>query len=91
MSQVDHSKMLRNVSIASVVGATIEWYDFFLYGVVAGIVFNKLYCLIIYISLSGLGVFCITQKQKQTSKHHPVQLMPSYPPFRSHIPYFSLS
>lgn len=40
MSQVDHSKMLRNVSIASVVGATIEWYDFFLYGVVAGIVFN---------------------------------------------------
>ena len=43
MSQVDHSKMLRNVSIASVVGATIEWYDFFLYGVVAGIVFNKLY------------------------------------------------
>lgn len=39
----DHTKMLRNVSIASVVGATIEWYDFFLYGVVAGIVFNKLY------------------------------------------------
>lgn len=39
----DHQKMLRNVSIASVVGATIEWYDFFLYGVVAGIVFNKLY------------------------------------------------
>jgi metabolite-proton symporter len=25
------------------VGATIEWYDFFLYGVVAGIVFNHLY------------------------------------------------
>src|SRR5215471_5550619 len=24
-------------------GATIEWYDFFLYGVVAGIVFNKLF------------------------------------------------
>src|SRR5699024_2588807 len=24
-------------------GSTIEWYDFFLYGVVAGIVFNKLY------------------------------------------------
>lgn len=29
--------------LASVVGATIEWYDFFLYGVVAGIVLNKLY------------------------------------------------
>ncbi len=29
--------------ISALIGATIEWYDFFLYGVVAGIVFNKLY------------------------------------------------
>ena len=29
--------------VSALVGATIEWYDFFLYGVVAGIVFNKLY------------------------------------------------
>ena len=34
---------VRRVVMASLVGATIEWYDFFLYGVVAGIVFNKLY------------------------------------------------
>jgi len=34
---------VRTVVMASLVGATIEWYDFFLYGVVAGIVFNKLY------------------------------------------------
>ena len=34
---------LRRVVAASLVGATIEWYDFFLYGTVAGIVFNKLY------------------------------------------------
>ncbi|MEG1115875.1 MAG: MFS transporter, partial [Janthinobacterium sp.] len=34
---------LRKVVMASVIGATIEWYDFFLYGVVAGIVFSKLY------------------------------------------------
>src|SRR3954466_7721695 len=34
---------VRRVLMASVIGATIEWYDFFLYGVVAGIVFNKLY------------------------------------------------
>ena len=33
----------RRVVTASLIGATIEWYDFFLYGVVAGIVFNKLY------------------------------------------------
>ncbi|WP_300922888.1 MFS transporter [uncultured Desulfovibrio sp.] len=34
---------IRKVVLASLLGATIEWYDFFLYGVVAGIVFNKLY------------------------------------------------
>lgn len=34
---------VRRVVAASLIGATIEWYDFFLYGVVAGIVFNKLY------------------------------------------------
>ena len=31
---------IRKVVLASLLGATIEWYDFFLYGVVAGIVFN---------------------------------------------------
>ncbi len=36
-------KEIRKVVLASLIGATIEWYDFFLYGVVAGIVFNKLY------------------------------------------------
>ncbi|MBV0893354.1 MHS family MFS transporter [Paracoccus sp. Z118] len=34
---------VKKVAIASLIGSTIEWYDFFLYGVVAGIVFNKLY------------------------------------------------
>lgn len=34
---------MRRVVIASLLGATIEWYDFFLYGVVASIVFSKLY------------------------------------------------
>ncbi len=36
-------KGLRRVVAASLVGATIEWYDFFLYGVIAGLVFNHLY------------------------------------------------
>jgi MFS family permease len=31
------------VALASAVGATIEWYDFFLYGTAAGLVFDKLY------------------------------------------------
>jgi len=42
MSERDE-KVMRRVVLAALVGATIEWYDFLLYGVVAGIVFNKLY------------------------------------------------
>ncbi|MCP3709912.1 MHS family MFS transporter [Paraburkholderia sp. CNPSo 3274] len=37
------ARQMRRVVVASLIGATIEWYDFFLYGVVAGIVFSKLY------------------------------------------------
>ncbi len=33
----------RRVAIAASVGATIEWYDFFLYGTAAGLVFDKLF------------------------------------------------
>jgi MFS family permease len=33
----------RRVALAASVGATIEWYDFFLYGTAAGLVFDKLY------------------------------------------------
>lgn len=40
---ISQKKMLRRVVGASMIGATVEWYDFFLYGVVAGIVLNKLY------------------------------------------------
>ncbi|MBI3699828.1 MAG: MHS family MFS transporter [Afipia sp.] len=39
----DDKGLLKRVVYASLIGATVEWYDFFLYGVVAGIVFNKLY------------------------------------------------
>lgn len=42
-NNLQNVRQLRRVVMASVIGATIEWYDFFLYGVVAGIVFNKLY------------------------------------------------
>ncbi|MEN6439341.1 MAG: MFS transporter [Syntrophobacter sp.] len=34
---------IRKVALASTVGATIEWYDFFLYGTVSGLVFNKIF------------------------------------------------
>ncbi|MBG6072519.1 MULTISPECIES: MFS transporter [unclassified Polaromonas] len=38
-----NEKAIRKVVISALVGASLEWYDFFLYGVVAGIVFNQLY------------------------------------------------
>jgi MHS family shikimate/dehydroshikimate transporter-like MFS transporter len=34
---------IRLVAVASMVGTTIEWYDFFLYGTAAALVFNRLY------------------------------------------------
>jgi metabolite-proton symporter len=34
---------LRTVVLSSLVGTTVEWYDFFLYGTAAGIVFPKLF------------------------------------------------
>ena len=36
-------KEIRTVLISCIVGTTVEWYDFFLYGVAAGIVFNQLF------------------------------------------------
>jgi MFS family permease len=39
----EHSAELRKAVIASTIGTTIEWYDFFLYGTAAGLVFGKLY------------------------------------------------
>lgn len=32
---------LRTVLVSCVMGTTVEWYDFFLYGIAAGIIFNK--------------------------------------------------
>src|SRR5262249_28747008 len=38
-----HGSQLRRAIIAATVGTTIEWYDFFIYGTAAGLVFGKLY------------------------------------------------
>jgi MFS family permease len=43
LPQSEHSAQLRKAVIASTIGTTIEWYDFFLYGTAAGLVFGKLY------------------------------------------------
>jgi metabolite-proton symporter len=34
---------VRTVALASLIGTTIEWYDFFLYGTAAALVFNRLF------------------------------------------------
>jgi MFS family permease len=39
----EHSAQLRRAVIAATVGTTIEWYDFFLYSTVTGLVFAPLY------------------------------------------------
>jgi metabolite-proton symporter len=43
LSPDDHSAQLRKAVIASTIGTTIEWYDFFLYGTAAGLIFGKLF------------------------------------------------
>ena len=40
---LEHRRQLRRAVIASTIGTTIEWYDFFIYGTVTGLVFAKLY------------------------------------------------
>jgi metabolite-proton symporter len=41
--EAEDRKQLRRAVIASTVGTTIEWYDFFLYSTVTGLVFAQLY------------------------------------------------
>jgi hypothetical protein len=43
LPEAEQSAQLRKAVIASTVGTTIEWYDFFLYGTAAGLVFGKLF------------------------------------------------
>ena len=48
MASVENSGLLseaeiRKVALASAIGTTIEWYDFFLYNTFAALVFNKLF------------------------------------------------
>jgi metabolite-proton symporter len=43
LSETDQRKQLNRAVIASAIGSTIEWYDFFLYSTVTGLVFAKLF------------------------------------------------
>jgi MFS family permease len=43
LSEREHRRHLRRAVLASTIGTAIEWYDFFLYGTVTGLVFARLY------------------------------------------------
>src|SRR5205814_5959186 len=43
LAETEHRRHLRRAVIASTVGTAIEWYDFFLYSTVTGLVFAPLY------------------------------------------------
>jgi metabolite-proton symporter len=43
LTDSEHSAQLRKAVIGATVGTTIEWYDFFIYGTAAGLVFPKLF------------------------------------------------
>ena len=43
LSEQDHRIQLRRAVLASTVGTAIEWYDFFLYSTVTGLVFARLF------------------------------------------------
>jgi metabolite-proton symporter len=43
MNEAEHRRQLRRAVLASTIGTAIEWYDFFLYSTVTGLVFAKLY------------------------------------------------
>src|SRR5271156_5545731 len=43
LTELEHRSQLTRAVIASTIGTTIEWYDFFLYSTVTGLVFAKLY------------------------------------------------
>src|SRR6201746_1298904 len=44
LSPSEHQVQLRRAVIASTIGTAIEWYDFFLYSTVTGLVFAKVFC-----------------------------------------------
>ncbi len=43
ISDAEHRKQLTRAVIASTIGTAIEWYDFFIYGIVAALVFGQLF------------------------------------------------
>ena len=61
-ARVPRSTSIRQVILASFIGTSIEWYDFFLYGTAAALVFNKLFFPMVNPlagTLSAFGTFAV--------------------------------
>src|SRR5690349_6938657 len=43
ISHAEHARQLRRAVVTSTIGTAIEWYDFFLYSTVTGLVFARIY------------------------------------------------
>src|SRR5436190_22276915 len=43
ITEAEQGRQLRRAVLASTIGTAIEWYDFFLYSTVTGLVFAQLY------------------------------------------------
>ena len=43
LTEAEHRRQLRRAVLASTIGTAIEWYDFFLYSTVTGLVFARLF------------------------------------------------
>src|SRR5258706_7589803 len=43
LNEGEHQRQLRRAVLASTIGTAIEWYDFFLYSTITGLVFARLY------------------------------------------------
>lgn len=43
VNEAEHRRQLRRAVLAGAIGTAIEWYDFFLYSTITGLVFAKLY------------------------------------------------
>src|SRR5689334_24958587 len=43
LTEAEHRRQLRRAVLASTIGTSIEWYDFFLYSTVTGLVFARLF------------------------------------------------
>ena len=43
LDEAQHRRQLRRAVLAGTIGTAIEWYDFFLYSTITGLVFARLY------------------------------------------------